>query len=88
MAFIKDPQSTVDYKIDWSAYLEGATITGSSWNIDPAGLSITLQSNTPTTTTVWLAGGSTGERYTARNTISTSTGQTDVRGITIKVEQR
>jgi hypothetical protein len=88
MTFVKDPAATVDYEMDWAAYLEGSTITSSSWSVSPGGMTITNQSNTPTLTTVWLAGGTVGERYTARNLITTSTGQTDSRGITITIAYR
>jgi len=86
VAFIKDPGSTVDYELDWTAYLSGETISTSTWSVP--GLTVGTTSNTTTTTTVWLSGGTVGERYVARNTITTSGGSTDVRGITIKVEER
>jgi hypothetical protein len=86
LSFVKDPEAEVDYQIDWSSYLSGATITSSLWTAP--GLSITSDSYTSTTATVWLSGGQINERYIARNKITTSAGQTDVRGITITVAQR
>jgi len=86
VAFIKDPGSTVDYELDWTPYLAGDTITASTWSVP--GLTVTTSSNTTTGTTVWVSGGTIGERYVARNTITTAGGLTDVRGITIKVEER
>ena len=33
--YLKDPQSRVDYAIDWAPYLEGQAIEASLWRIDP-----------------------------------------------------
>jgi hypothetical protein len=57
---IKDPTSTLDYLLDWSAVLAqvgGDTITASTWTTTDPGLTIATSSHTTTTTTVWLSGG-------------------------------
>jgi hypothetical protein len=34
--YLKDPHSRVDYALNWgAAYLEGQTIVGSGWAVEP-----------------------------------------------------
>ncbi|HHB12214.1 MAG TPA: hypothetical protein ENK62_03330 [Chromatiales bacterium] len=85
--FLKDPDSTLDYVIDWSSWLGSDTIASSSWTV-PAGLTMTSESNTTTTATVWLSGGSAGSSYQVTNRITTAAGRVDERSITIEVQER
>ncbi len=86
-SFTKDPSAVLDYMIDWSRWLKGDTIQTSQWTV-PAGLALVSQTNTTTTTTVWLSGGTAGQTYTVTNRITTASGRTDERSIIIKVEDR
>ena len=90
-AFEKDPNATLDYVVDWSKWLQqGETISTSSWTV-PAGLTqpaTPAASNTATTATVWLAGGTAGANYDVSNRITTSAGRTDDRTIRIIVRER
>jgi hypothetical protein len=91
--FEKDPAAKKDYLFDWSAWLPtGDTISSSAWAIDPpvpdASLAIAgspAPSNTTTTATVWLTGGTLGQRYVLRNRITTAGGRTDDRSVGITV---
>lgn len=85
--YIKDPDSILDYKIDWSAWLAADTILSSTW-IVPTGLTKTSQSNTTTTTTVWLSGGTLGQNYQVTNRITTNQNRTEDRTFDIVVRQR
>ncbi len=70
----KDPDSILDYTINWLTWLNGDTIKTSTWTI-PAGLTIDPvggETNTTTTTTVWLSGGTAGTTYTILNRIITN----------------
>jgi hypothetical protein len=91
--FEKDPAAKKDYLLDWSAWLPtGDTISSSAWAIDvapDASLAIAgspAPSNTTTTATAWLTGGTLGQRYVLRNRITTAGGRTDDRsvGVTVK----
>ena len=91
--FSKDPDAKLDYVLDWSAWLpSGDTISSSTWVIDIApdsSLAIAgspAPSNTTTTTTVWLTGGTLGQRYTLRNRIVTTGGRTDDRSVAVVAE--
>ena len=85
--FVKDPDATLDYIIDWSEWLDTDTISTSTWTV-PTGLTNVSDSNTTTTATIWLSGGTAGQRYTVSNRIVTAAGRTEDRSITIKVRQR
>lgn len=71
----KDTNDILDYTMDWSAWLGSDTISTSSWTV-PTGLTSVTTSNTTTSTTVWLSGGTTGVAYTVTNQIVTSGGRT------------
>lgn len=87
-SFIKDPDATLDYRFDWSAWLAGGeTITTSTFT---ASAGITIQSSTAaaTNTTVWLTGGRQGTPYRITNRIVTSQNRTDDRSLTIRIKDR
>lgn len=93
--YYKDPQAILDYKINWGPWLDTDTIyldeetdqRSSTWSA-PAGIQIVASSATDTTATVWLAGGTVGDRYDVTNEITTDGGRTDDKTITIVIEQR
>lgn len=87
--FQKDPDATLDYKRDWLDWLTpfGDTIVTSTW-IVPTGLTKTNESNTTTTATVWLSGGTVGSSYTVTNRIVTAQARTDERSFQVNVRQR
>jgi hypothetical protein len=86
--FDKDPDAVLDYQLDWSDWLpDGDTIATSVWSV-PVGLTEDSDTNTTTTATVWLSGGTAGTEYQVANTITTADGRTDERTIKIKVVER
>lgn len=85
--FTKDPEAVLDYVVDWSDWLEADTISASSWDA-PTGITVVTDTNTTTTATVWLSGGTVGERYELTNEIVTDGGRTDDRTIAILVKQK
>lgn len=84
---VKDPDSVIDYVWDWSAWLGADTILTSTW-IVPTGLTKTSQSNTTTTATVWLSGGTLGASYQVTNRIVTNQGRTEDRTMEIVIRER
>ena len=67
-----DPDDEDDFGFDWSVWLDGRTITGSAWVV-PAGLALTAESFTTTTTSIRLTLSGTGvasRRYRVTNRIS------------------
>ena len=84
MTFIKDPDATLDYTVDWSEWLGEDVIESADW-VAPAGLTVESESHTATTATVWLSGGQAGREYAVVSRIVTAGGREDDRTITIKV---
>lgn len=85
--FVKDPNETLDYKVDWSAYLAGDTITTSTWTVD-SGLTKGSTPFTASAAVVWLSGGTDYTTYKATNTIVTAGGRTAERTIQIQIRDK
>jgi hypothetical protein len=73
--FLQDPDEALDYIRDWSTDLVGDTIATSTWTA-PVGITIDDDSNTTTTATVWISGGTLGNDYDVTNRIVTAGGRT------------
>lgn len=77
---IKDPNATVIYTVDWNTNflsgVSGGTISTSTWVV-PTGITSVTESNTTTTTTIKLSGGTLEQSYTLVNRITTSAGLTE-----------
>lgn len=89
--YLKDPQSRVDYAIDWAPYLDGRTIIDSLWTVVPAegdGVEVEDDSFTPDRTVARLTGGFTGGCYSVSNQVTLSDGTSDARSIALRVEER
>ena len=90
----KDPEAELDYTLDWSEYLpEGVALSTASWSIDSiSGDSDPLVAGASTIvgeqTTVVISGGTVGNIYTVRCTITTDNGNTDRRSFRISVKNR
>lgn len=87
-AFRKDPDSILDYTIDWEDWLDGDTISASTWEVDSSGIAVDSDTHTATLATVWLSGGTIGAAYDVTNEIVTATGRTEHRTITIAIGER
>jgi hypothetical protein len=88
---IKDPNEVLDYKFDWATNvlavgetISTSTVTASA-GITKASDSIT---DTNTTVTVWLSGGTAGQSYTVASRITTSSARTYERTMTVRVQER
>ena len=73
----KDPAEVLDYSIDWTARLSGDTIATSNWILDyGAGVTLGANSNTSTSTTTFVSGGTLGMTALITNRITTAGGRT------------
>ncbi len=90
--YLKDPQSRVDYAIDWApGYLDGQVIATSSWTVAPAetgGVAVEAASFDLTRAAATLSGGRAGHIYRVSNRVELSDGRRDERSILLRVEQR
>lgn len=81
--FAKDPDAVLDYMIDWSDWLGATdTIASATWTV-PDGLTEDSSTETTTTATIWLSGGTAGASYALVCRVVTTEGRTDDRTITI-----
>jgi hypothetical protein len=86
-SFLKDPQALLDYVVNWATWLGTDTIAVSTWTV-PAGITVSSSSNTNTTATVWLSGGTDGTDYACLNHIHTAGGREEDCTITIKCRSK
>lgn len=89
--YLKDPQSRVDYAIDWTAYLGGAVVASSAWSVVPAevgGIEVEQAGFDLTRSSARLSGGVVGRVYSVSNLVTLSDGSRDERSICLRVEQR
>lgn len=85
--FVKDPDSTEDFAFNWVADLDGDTIVSSNFVL-PDGLAEMSASNTDTTATIFVSGGSACMSYRITNRIVTAGGRTLDKTIRIYVQER
>ena len=86
--FVKDPDSTLDYQVDWSDWMaESDTIADSAWTV-PDGITKASDTYDATTATIWLSGGSAGSSYEVVNRITTQDSRVDERALMIMVMER
>lgn len=84
---LKDPDATLDYAVDWTAWLEdGDSIAASEWIV--TGLTGTRQALVGATATIWLSGGEPWQTYLVTNRVTTAAGRIDDRTLRIRVIDR
>lgn len=90
--FVKDPDSRIDYRVDWgAAYLGPNLIVASSWlvaPVHPAGLTVVADGHDGRSTTVTLEGGQAGASYALTNRVTLSNAESDERSVAVRVEPR
>lgn len=74
--FVKDPDSTLDYGVDWAGELKpGDEIESSRWTISPPAQMMSNEEDFgPDAAVIWLSGGTDGSLYRVRNKITTAAG--------------
>jgi hypothetical protein len=97
--YLKDPDAVLDYRFDFAAstngtgdsdYLESGETISTATVTAESGLTVDSESitDTDTSVTAWLSGGTVGNEYDVTCRVTTSAGRTDDRTIVIKVEER
>lgn len=81
---VKADEGIKSYGIDWSPFLNGDTITTSTWTLQ-SGITLVTESNTTSIALVTISGGTLGTTYTVKNTIVTAGGTTEVHTFYIQV---
>lgn len=87
-SYLKAANAFLDWQWDWTAWLaEGETILTAIVTAD-ADLVVDISSNTTTTVTAWLSGGTDGTSYRVHCHVTTSQGRQDTRSVVIDVTPR
>jgi hypothetical protein len=89
VATAKDPNATLDYQLDWSSWLAtGESI--STVTVTVTGATLVSNSNTATTVTAWISGGTVGEQVRIQYRITTNNSQPriDDRTLILRVADR
>jgi hypothetical protein len=71
----QDSDELVARTLNWTADLNNSTISGVTWTM-PAGLTNVATSNTSTTASVRISGGTPGETYLVTCTVTTAASET------------
>ena len=87
--FVKDPDATLDYGVDWTLWLGADTISTSTWVLE-SGISAVPASETSDgkKTSIFITGGSPGETYLVTNRIVTDGQRTEERSFELKIRER
>ncbi len=88
-----DPDETLDYSCDWTAFLEDAgsptdAIQTSAWSIVPVGPMLSGEGLGANVASVFVAGATLGQVYRLSNRVSTLQGRTAERSVTLRCENR
>ena len=85
--YTKDPNAVLDYIVNWTDWLDGDTISTSTWTVG-TGLTKDSDSKSSTAATAWLSGGTSGCTYSVSNRIVTAAGRTEDRTFYVTVKER
>lgn len=76
--YVKDPDATLDYSVDWSQFLAGSdgdSISTAAWLEASGDLTITDSGHSSGIHTGFISGGTLGESYTVTSRITTTGGR-------------
>ena len=83
--FVKTPEALLDYKFDWSAWLESGETIDSAIITVVSTLVLDHQSNDNTSVIAWLSGGTLDSSHLVKCQITTSQGRISARSINVYV---
>lgn len=88
-----DPDETLDYSCDWTAFLTDGdgtpdSIATSAWSVFPVGPSLSGATEAGGVATVFISDGQPGQIYRLTNRISTAAGRVAERSWTLRCESR
>lgn len=81
----KHPGADLDYQFDWADWLGDDTISNSIWVV-PTGITKESDTHDDTTATIWLSGGTDGQRYGVVNYVTTVGGRTEDKKLTVVIK--
>jgi len=84
---VKDPQSLLDYAVDWTDWLGTDDIISVVWTVQQ-GIQKIRESNDLKTAKIELSGGSVGEVYSISCRITTGESRVDERTFRVHIRQK
>lgn len=81
---LHDPNGVEYYDIEWEDWLNGATISASTWSIVPSGPVLTNPTSGATITGVYVTGGTLGKMYSLTNRLTSGAGEVADRTIILR----
>lgn len=90
----KDPNEVLDYEVDWAAEDEprletGETLVTSVFSVTEGTVVIDSDDFAPSgLATVWLSGGTDGEKCVILNRVTTSEGRTYDQSVTLRIRSK
>lgn len=85
---VKDPDSRLDFVVDWSSWLPSDDFIASAAASVQSGLTLHTQTYTSTQHAIWVSGGTVGTEYNVTSRIETNGGRIDERSFKIQVRER
>lgn len=85
--FEKDPDDTLDYTFDWTAWLNGDQISAFT-AIPSPGITVTNTTFTTNATTAWVSGGTAGIPYYVTHRVTTAGGRQKDLTMTFRVANK
>jgi hypothetical protein len=70
----QDENEAVAYTLNWAGDLNGSTLSTVTWSV-PSGLTNELTSNTTTTASIRLSGGTPGQEYKIECSVTSASGE-------------
>jgi hypothetical protein len=88
--FTKDPDAILDYRINWSLWLanSGGDTIVSAVSLPDSGITVVSTTNTTTTGTMRVSGGTVDTDYLVTMRVTLASGQKDDRSLLFAVRQR
>lgn len=86
--FKHDPDALLDYRWDWSSWLDDGETISDHEIIVPTGMTLSTSSGTTTDVTAWVSGGTPKALVDLTCRITTNQGRTEDRSIGLLVTQR
>lgn len=84
----KAPESKLDFVVDWSSWLsEGETISNTEVTVE-SGLTMETLTESNGKVSIWLSGGTLGERYKVKCKITTTENRVEIRTFIVEIVER
>jgi hypothetical protein len=84
--FVQTPGANLDYKFDWSDWLESGETIASAIVSTTSSITLSDQSNDDSSVTIWVSGGLLNNSHIVTCQITTSLGRITARSINIYVQ--